>query len=154
WRGGRRTWLGVGLALASAAAFAMCDVLVMAKAKSFGVANYLAVVMGVQLLLSFTLLPLFRQPLRAIPKTAWPWLLVAGAGMGVQAILMNIALGHYGNATAFNIIYSTRGLWSVLLIWVGGSLVGNIELRAAPGLIVRRMAGALLLLGAVALLLI
>jgi drug/metabolite transporter (DMT)-like permease len=153
WKQSRSTWLAVGMAIGASAIYAVSDVLVATKAGHFGVRNYLAAVMVVQFILSTALIPLFRQPMSAIPRSAWKWVLIASLMMSTQAILMNISLGYYPYPTAFNVIFSTRGLWSVLLVWWFGSLVGNRELAAGSGLVIRRLLGAGLLLAAVGLVL-
>jgi drug/metabolite transporter (DMT)-like permease len=149
WDSSRRTWIGVGLALASSLAFAASDVLTIAKASGSGVENYLAIVMGVQLLLSLVLIPLFKDKVRGIPRNAWAWLVAAGGLMALQAVILNIALGHFKHATSFNVIYGSRGLWSILLIWSIGHMVGNSELQGGRNVLIRRVIGATLLLVAV-----
>lgn len=153
WREGKKTWIGIGTALLASATYALSDVLVSAKAGAFGVENYLFIVMAAQLAFSLALIPLFNQPLTATPRKAWKWLLVASGLMGLQAIILNTALGYYPHATAFNVIYSSRGLWSVLLIWWIGSQLGNQELAGGKRLLVQRLVGAGLLLAAVGLVL-
>lgn len=149
WDSSRRTWIGVGLALASSLAFAASDVLTIAKASGSGVENYLAIVMGVQLLLSLVLIPLFREGVRDIPRNAWAWLGAASGLMALQAVILNVALGHFKHATSFNVIYGSRGLWSILLIWGFGHLVANRELQGDHHVFIRRVTGATLLLVAV-----
>ncbi|MFK7911709.1 MAG: EamA family transporter [Akkermansiaceae bacterium] len=153
WKSSRRTWIAVGLALASSVAFAASDVLTIAKASGSGVENYLAIVMGVQLLLSVILIPFFSEKVSVVPRNAWPWIAAASGLMALQAITLNVALGHYKHATSFNVIYSSRGLWSVLLIWCFGHLVANRELLGDRKVLVRRLTGATLLLVAVFLIL-
>ena len=153
WRQSRQTWIAVGLALSSAATYAVSDVLVMARASGFGVSAFLAVVMCTQGALSFAMLPFFREPLRAIPRPAWGWLAGASGLMALQALILNQALGVYGHATPFNVIYSSRGLWGVLLVWMAGRFFGNFELAGGGSLLARRLTGATLLTVAVALVL-
>ena len=154
WRQSRRTWWAVGLALSSAATFAVSDVIVMAHASEFGVSTFLAIVMGTQALLSLAMLPFFRDPLSTVPRPAWGWLLGACLLMALQALILNQALGIYGHATPFNVIYSSRGLWSVLLVWSVGRYFGNTELVGGGRLLARRFIGAALLVVAVLLVLI
>ncbi|HCC21029.1 MAG TPA: hypothetical protein DEP88_07250, partial [Verrucomicrobiales bacterium] len=57
--------------------------------------------------------------------------------------------GHFKHATSFNVIYGSRGLWSILLIWSIGHMVGNSELQGGRNVLIRRVIGATLLLVAV-----
>lgn len=153
WKSSRNVWLAVALALLSALAFACSDVAVITHSRSFGVQSFLAIVMAVQLLPSIALIPFFREPIKAIPEKAWPWLVGAAAMMALQAIILNIALGVYQHATAFNVLYGSRGLWSIVLIWLLGSMVRNTELNQGKRIVIQRVSGAVLLLIAVALVL-
>lgn len=151
WEGVRRIWTTIGLALSSALFFALSDVLVIAQAAQFGSAAYLGIVMAVQMLLSLLLLPAFRNPLSAISKAGWVWLVCAAGLMALQALILNTALALYQHGTAFNVIYSSRGLWSLLLLGLFGGFLRNVELVGNPRLVFQRFLGAGLLLGAVAL---
>ena len=67
---------------------------------------------------------------------------------------MYSAIGLYGSASLTNILYGSRCLWSVLLVWMLGPIAGDPSRDAATGRVMSvRMAGALLLLGAMALVL-
>ncbi len=68
---------------------------------------------------------------------------------------MYSAIGLYGSATATNILYGSRCLWSVLLVWMLGSLAGAPPTDAAShrSVMIRRLTGALLLFLAMALVL-
>jgi len=149
---GGKTWISVGFALASAGSFAVSDVFIMGKAESYGVIQFLAMEMVVLLVLSLGLIPFFRREVSSITRTAWRFGLIASGLMAVQAIILNMALGVYQHATPFNVIYSTRGLWSILLVlWIGRQMgtdeLGGVHRR----LIVRRLLGAMILFVAVVL---
>jgi hypothetical protein len=102
---------------------------------------------------AFGLVPFFSEPFRAVPRKAWPWALWGGVICAAQSGGMAYTLGHYGKATAINVVYSTRGLCSILVVWLLGSWFGNYERDEGQKVMVRRLAGALLLLGAVGLVL-
>ena len=53
-----------------------------------------------------------------------------------------------------NLLYSSRGVWSVLLVWQAGSLFGNTENEIGRAGMIRRLAGAALMLVSIALVLL
>jgi len=55
-------------------------------------------------------------------------------------------------ATTTNVLYNSRGVWSVVLVWWVGHWFGNTERARGPGVMLRRLAGSLLLLSAILLL--
>jgi hypothetical protein len=56
------------------------------------------------------------------------------------------------DAPGVNVVYATRGLWSIALVWHVGHHLRNTERHSAgPRTMLQRACAALLLLGAVAL---
>jgi hypothetical protein len=102
-------------------------------------------------LLSFTLIFKFSAPLRAVPRSAWPWLGLGSALLGTQSILFVSTLAIFGKATTANVIYSSRGLLSVLLVWVIGHWFANEEQNLSGSIMRWRLAGAAVMLSAIAL---
>ena len=47
-----------------------------------------------------------------------------------------------GEATAVNVVYSARGLWSVIAVWTLGHLFGNDERGHGAGVMRARLLGA------------
>lgn len=142
------TFLAGGLA---AACFALFDVLVQRWGPSWGAGRLLPCVFWMNGLLSFLLITRFSAPLRAIPRDAWPWLTLGSALLGVQSILFVSTLAVYGKATSANIVYSSRGLLSVLLVWMIGHWFANTEQNLGNRVMRWRFAGALLMLSAIVL---
>ncbi len=139
-------------ALASCAFFGLSDTLMGYRSSAFGADWFLVFVALTFSGLSLCLLPFCRGPLREIPKPAWKGLLLGGLAIGGQALILNLALTGFGHATAINVVYSSRGLWGVLLVWFVGSLLGNFERRdTGPAIMRRRFLGSLLLCAAIAL---
>jgi drug/metabolite transporter (DMT)-like permease len=143
-----RTVVSAGLAAGS---FAMADVLVQKWAPAWGVGRFLPLMFGSVALLSFALIPFFSASLRAVPKAAWGWLAGGSVLLAMQAAGMAYALGVFGDATAVNIVYSARGLWSVAAVWLIGHWFANEEQRLGPAVLRSRLAGAGLMLAAIAL---
>lgn len=144
-----RTILHAALA---ALAFALSDVLVQRFTPAWGAGRFLPLMFGLVAVLSFALVPFFSAPLRGLPPTAWRWLAPGCILLAVQASGMAYALGVHGHATLVNILYGSRGLWSVLAIGLLGAWLGSAgENRLPRPVFLRRLAGAGLLLAAVAL---
>lgn len=76
------------------------------------------------------------------------WLLALNNAGVVLAIVM------VGSATAVNIVYSVRGLFSVLLVWLVGHWFTNEEQRLGGHVLQLRLAGAGLMVAAIVLVLI
>jgi drug/metabolite transporter (DMT)-like permease len=138
----------------AALAFALCDVLVQRFMPQWGAGRFLPLTFGLVGLFSLGLRPLFPAPLRTVPARAWPWLLVGACLLALQAASMAWTLGTHGRATEANVLYSTRGLWSVLAVGLLGAWVGTgAEQSLAASVFRRRLCGAVLMLSAVGLVL-
>ena len=74
--------------------------------------------------------------------------------IGISSGGIALTLGIWGNATAVNIVYSTRGLFSVLVVWLAGHWFANTERQAGRAVLVSRLIGALLILAAIALVMV
>jgi hypothetical protein len=105
-------------------------------------------------LLSFAFILRFRAPLSAIPRPAWPWLLAGTAVMAAQSVLFVSTVAHWGQAAATNVVYSSRGLWSVVLVWLFGHWVKSREQHLGRDVLVGRLAGAVLMMSAIVLVLL
>lgn len=145
--GGRHRHVGrtILFALQAAAAYALFDVLVMKWSPSWGLGRFLPVMLLFAGLYSFIFVPLFRQPLRAIPPPARRPLLWGALFIALQGFILITTLAKFGDATAVNVIYSSRGLWSVLAVWWLGHWFGNTEHQLGSRVLVWRLAGACLL---------
>ncbi|MBC8188974.1 MAG: DMT family transporter [Puniceicoccaceae bacterium] len=150
--GAERVGVSIGLALLSSLFFAGSDTMVGVFAQDFGVPVFLFVVIAVNALLSFGLIPFFKEPLRAIPKQAWPWMLAACLLMAGQALLLNYTLGRYQHVAEVNIIYSTRGLWSVVFGAIAIRAFRQAKSDHHGRIYIMRFTGALLMCVAIAIL--
>jgi drug/metabolite transporter (DMT)-like permease len=135
----------------AAASFATSDVLLQKWAPAWGVGRFLPFVFGVVALLSLGLIPFFNAPLRNVPRAAWGWLVGGSLLLAMQAASMAYTLGVFGDATAVNIVYSVRGLWSVVAVWLVGHWFSNEEQRLASAVLRSRLIGAGLMLAAISL---
>ena len=134
----------------AAAAFAFTDVLQQRWVKAWGFTHYAATMFLTVAVLSFGLVPFFRESLRALPAAAWRWGLAGGALLAVQALGIAWSIVNLG-ATTTNVLYNSRGIWSVVLVWSVGHWFGNAERTQGRAVMLRRLAGSALLLAAIAL---
>jgi len=145
----KNTVLCISYALASACFFAIADIMIQRWSGTFGFYRYLVCVAGLIAVESLALIPWFQAPLRSVSRTSMAWLIAGTAFMGIQFFMIAYALSHYGRATAMNIIYSSRGIWSILLVGMFGRWLNISDAQAGKKVMLWRAAGALLLLLAI-----
>lgn len=136
-------------AILSSALHALTDVLTAREAPLFGRWPF---ILGFGLglaALSLMLIPFFRKSLFSIHKSTWLWCLLGGACIAGQYLGLLYVLSTYGEATVINILYSTRGLWGIVLVWFTGHWFKNNERHVGGQVIARRLIGACLLLMAI-----
>lgn len=133
--------------------FAMFDVLVQKWTPAWGIGRMVPLIFYFGAILSLALVPFFRAPLRDIPRGVWPSLGGGAALLGTQSALFIGSFAIFGHATRANILYSSRGLFSVLAVWFVGHWFANEERSAGPVVLRWRLAGALLMMAAIALVL-
>ena len=142
------------MAALAAASFATSDVLVQKWTPAWGAGRFLPAMFGAVAVLSFGLVPFFSASLREVPRVAWRWLVAGSVLLAMQAASMAYTLGVFGDATAVNIVYAARGLWSVVAVWLVGHWFANEEQRLAPAVLRSRLIGAGLMLAAISLVVI
>jgi drug/metabolite transporter (DMT)-like permease len=136
---------------AAAACFALFDVLVQKWGPAWGVGCLLPAMFWFVGLYAFAFVPMFRAPLKAIPRGAWPWLVWASVFIALQGVIFVSYLAKFGNATAANVVYASRGLWTVVAVWLVGHWFHNAEQHLERPVLQRRLAGAALMLAAIVL---
>jgi drug/metabolite transporter (DMT)-like permease len=134
-----------------AVAFAVFDVLVQKWGPTWGAGRLLPCIFWINALLSFGLIFRFSAPLSKIPCKAWTWLAGGSALLGVQSITFVSTLAVFGKATNANIVYASRGLLSVALVWMVGHWFQNAEQHLGAKVMRWRLAGAMLMLSAIVL---
>jgi drug/metabolite transporter (DMT)-like permease len=133
----------------AALSFSLTDVLVQRDAPKFGAAWFIPVMFTFVALFGQTLILKFSAPLNAIPRPAFRVLIAGTLLLAIQALSMAVAIGLSGQATAVNIIYNSRGLWSICIIWLIGHHLGSTDTKHESHIMVRRTAGAILILAAI-----
>jgi drug/metabolite transporter (DMT)-like permease len=141
-------------ALLAAGCFAFTDVLVQRWARDFGVPAFMALMFGGVAVISTVVFPLKdgREVLK-IPAASRVYLFIGGGVLGVQALGMGIAIAMTGNATAANIVYSSRSLWSVALAWAMAYFLRGSGPGSEQGMLGARLGGSILLIAAMLIIL-
>lgn len=139
------------LTFCSACLFALCDTCFQSDAPIWGAARFTALTSQLAALASLAFLPRFRTRLRDLPRAGRAHLLAGALFFLLPSFCMGFAIGRYGRAPEINVLYSSRALWSIGLVWGAGRLVGSREHTASRTVLLRRLAGAALLTAAAAL---
>ena len=148
---GRRLGVTVFLSILSVVSFAMMDILIAGWAREFGFQRFVVLQQVVCFALTLTLIPFFKGSLKEMPRRCWPWILAGSFIIVLQFYILNWTISTYGDPTAINIFYSSRGIWSVLLVWMVGPLFGNMERGHGWPVFWRRVIGSVLLFAAICL---
>lgn len=148
-RKGRYLVFTVLITLCSALVFGLNDVLVSWWAESFGAVTFLAMGSLTVALLSgamwlFQGLPSLRL---SGARAKWAWW--GAFFIGLQAMIIGLALSFFEDATGINVVYASRGLWVIALVVLFGSVLGNSEHRENGKAFLWRIAGTLLLSAAI-----
>ena len=87
----------------------------------------------------------------AITGATWRWLAPGALLLAANMAAFAFTLAQWQDATAANIVYSSRGLWSVAIVWAVGHWFANHERHAGRGAMLSRLAGATLMVVAIVL---
>ena len=132
----------------AASMYALTDITQQHWVHEWGFSHYAATLFLTVAVLSLTLIPLLRGDGREVSARTWVWIAGGGCTLAVQACGVAWAIVTIG-ATSTNVLYNSRGLWSVVLVWTIGSWFGNAERGRGRAVMLRRFAGSLLLLAAI-----
>ena len=142
------------LALGSATAFSLGDVLLQKWVPVWGAGSFFPPMFLLVGLLSCAFIPLFKAPLAALRAPAWRWVAPGALLLAANNAGIVLAIGLIGSATVVNIIYSLRGLLSVLLVWLIGHWFTSDEQHLGGRVLGYRLVGAGLMVVAVVLVLV
>lgn len=137
--------LATGLTISSSACFGLCDALVQEWAIVFGVRSFLSLLFLTVALLSTCLVPFFEKPLRQLDRGTLGWLTTGAVLTGLQAIFIALSVSLYHNATGVNVVYSSRGLWAIVLVWASTRIIGKTTEETDTRKLLLRFTGALLM---------
>lgn len=147
--GGRRhrhVVLTILLSFLAAAGFAAFDVMNQSwsRANGFGVVVPPAIWFGAAV--SLALVPFLPEARQPTPAAARFPLAVGASLMTVQAILIISVVGMAGDAAGCNVVYASRGMWSIVVVILLGRRLGVPELGGSRRILAARVLGALLIL--------
>ena len=145
------------LAALAAASYALFDVLVQKWVPAWGAGRFLPVMMAFVAVYSFALRPIGverKAREKAAPACASGWVAGGAACFALQGLLIVSSIALYGQATVANVLYSSRGLWSVLAVWLIGHWFANREQHHGARVLVWRFIGAALLMAAILIVLL
>lgn len=145
----RRAALAIGFALIAATSLSIFDVGVQMAGKRYGAPTFLVTMFSCVGLLSLTLLPWTDRVETLRKDEAIKPLVIAAVLMAAQAISITYSLAQFGDATRINIVYSLRGLWSVLLAWQLSRWSASPEGHPTKRTLIIRLVGTALLTTAV-----
>lgn len=133
------------LALTAGFLFALCDVCIQAWAGTFGLWPYLAVMFCTVALLSLVVLPLFTNARTPVTPRSRTWIGIGAVGSVLQSGLVAGSIAWSGDAAGVNVLYNTRGLWSIVLVWFVAHWFGSTERERGQSKMLWRTSGALLM---------
>jgi drug/metabolite transporter (DMT)-like permease len=142
--------------LTAAIAYALTDTLFQHWSVEVGVVSFVAVMFSFTGILTCVLyLPAVGLRRLAIPPSAARKTLLLGALLlAAQNLVVALALRFSGDATAVNIVYSSRCVLSVVLAWATARWLGSREATLPRTVLLLRLAGALLLAAAILMVLL
>ena len=146
-QGAKPSIMGLGFALATAAGFGLVDAMVPYFSHRSDPFNVLFSMFATVGLLSFLLVPFSQGKFLAFRGRADRWMWASCLPMGGQAVLMSFAIGFFRVPTEANVFYSCRGLWAILLVAWLGKRMGLHESNTQKTTQIRRIIGAICLLG-------
>jgi drug/metabolite transporter (DMT)-like permease len=147
----RTTVISAGLAAAS---YALFDVMVQKWSPAWGIGRFLPVTIGFVGVLSLGMIPFFPAPLKSLNAPSRRWLGLGAGTLTLQSLIFVSTIAHFGKATAYNVLYSSRGLWSIAAVSVLGHWFHSREQHLTPAVLRWRWAGAILMFLAITLVLI
>ncbi len=142
-----KVWISIILGLTSSLFFAFGDSIFQeygGPQRFFVLISTFAITGAV---VSLIYVPFFRGTFREIPKAGWYWLIGGCLLLVIQAFGLFIGIGMFQDAAGSNIVYSARGMWSVLLVYLVGGWFGNTELKGevSRGRAIQRLIGSVLI---------
>jgi len=140
------------MAALAATAYALMDVLVQKWSPAWGAGRFLPLTMGFVGISSLALHPLVRSRSmlgQTTPFWGGGWVAGGAICLALQGMMIVSFIALYGQATMANVLYSSRGLWSVLAVWLVGHWFANRESKHGPRVLAWRFIGATLLMTAI-----
>jgi drug/metabolite transporter (DMT)-like permease len=137
--------------LIAAIAYALTDILLQHWSAQIGVINFVAVMFSFTGVLTCALyIPAVGLRALIFPPPAARAVLFGGSVLlALQNFVVTMAIRFSGDATAVNIVYSSRCVLSVVLAWATARWLGGREATLPRSVLLLRLGGALLLAAAI-----
>lgn len=145
----RKTMLSLVVAGLAAITLSLFDVTLQAWGHGANTYDFMPVMFGFVGIFSLVLLPKVDAISHLKATGSFRWMLLATILMAMQAFSMCFSLAEFGDAARINIVYALRGLWGVALAWALAKRLKTDEAHLPRIVMIRRLAGAALLTGAV-----
>ncbi len=142
------------LSMGAAFFFSLTDVLVQHWAGAMDALIFLPAMFSGVALMSTAWYAIADRSAFDLRGTFLPPLLAGVVLLGIQCGMVFLALAFSADATAVNVVYGLRSLLSVLCAWAFGAWFGFREATVGRRIMLQRAAGAGLLFGAIALILL
>ncbi len=141
----------ITLTILSSACFGFCDAAIQAWAPIYGTKGLMGMTFLLIAALSSLFLRVAEHPLREADRQGMRALAMGAGIIALQGILVAISVVSFDNATGVNVVYTSRGLWSVLLVWWIGHRFRSNEKHQSPKILLTRFLGATIMMLAVGL---
>lgn len=148
---GGKTGFTVLMAVGCAAFFALFDVLVQKWGPAWGAGRFLPVMMIMVAAISIAAHPFFSKGPLLCRGTGRGWLWAGASLIALQSTIFVAAIVIFRKAAQLNVVFSSRGLWSVLLVWGAGHWFHNSEQKTDATVLRLRLLGACVMMAAIAL---
>jgi drug/metabolite transporter (DMT)-like permease len=142
------------LAALGAASYACFDVIIQKWSPAWGTGRILPIVMACGAVYSIPLRRFDSPRDASVPRVYMPWLTAGAACFAVQGLMFITSISIWRQATSANVLYSSRGLWSVVGVWAIGHWFTNREQHLGARVLVWRFIGAVLLMAAIVMVLL
>ena len=143
------------LAALGAASYACFDLLIQKWSPVWGTGRFIPLAMACGAVYSIPLRRFDRPPVGNTTSARYrPWLATGAVSFAVQGLMFMTSIAIYQQATSANILYSSRGLWSVVGVWTIGHWFTNREQHLGARVLAWRFVGAILLMAAILLVLL
>lgn len=151
----RRVGVTILLAGLGATSYACLDVLVQKWSPAWGAGRFLPIAMASAAVYSIPL-RFFESSHRGLGSSHRyaPWLAGGAFCFATQGMMFITSISIYQHATVANVLYSSRGLWSVAAVWGIGHWFANREQHLGARVLVWRFVGAILLMAAIVMVLL
>ncbi|WP_428386216.1 EamA family transporter [Mucisphaera sp.] len=147
-------WIGLSVSFVAALSFSAFDVGVKHWSLVHGFGQTVPLAMVVAVGLCLTLPKVTGEPVFVWPPSGRSWLVLGSLLFAAQALILIWSLGVFGDPTGINVVYGTRGVWSVLLVGVLATLTPSVERFGSRRAFVLRLSGSLVISAAIVVLLL